>query len=82
MLTTKCSYLGHVNTPPAIAGGFGLRLKAGSIGVRQINPLSHREHPKGGHKRVGERGSIQQTLLLDSYPLFLAFSRREKESFF
>jgi hypothetical protein len=43
--------------------------------IRPINPLSHRE-------RAGERGSNKQALLLDSYPLFLAFSRREKESFF
>jgi len=57
----------RVSTPPAKS-----RIDRPS---GRLNPLSHRE-------RVGERGSIQQTLLLDSYPLFLAFSRGEKESFF
>jgi hypothetical protein len=37
-----------------------------------VNPLSPRE-------RVGERISNQRIILLDLHPLFLAFSRREKE---
>jgi len=58
-----------VNTPPAKAGGFGLRLKAGSIGhSADYHSLSH---PGEGW---GE--GIKQGNCFILYPLILAFSPR------
>jgi hypothetical protein len=58
-----------VNTPPAKAGGFGLRLKAGSIGhSADYHSLSH---PGEGW---GE--GIKQDNCFILYPLILAFSPR------
>ena len=59
-----------VNTPPAKAGGFKLRLEAGLIGPSADYSLSHRE-------RAGVRGSV--SLPFDFDPLILTFSLREKE---
>jgi hypothetical protein len=62
--------VGLVKTPLAKAGGFGLRQKGESI----CHPADYLPLPQGvpeGHKRAGKQESFQQTLLLDSYPLFL-----------
>jgi hypothetical protein len=55
-----------------VASGYGS--KPDGSAIRPINPLYLRE-------RVGGRGSYKAPLP-DSYPLILAFSRREKEDFF
>ena len=64
------------NTPPAKASGFGLRLKAGLIGhSADYPPLPQGE---GWGERSEGPGNTSQAPLPDSYPLILAFSRREK----
>ena len=45
-----------------------------------VNPLSLRE--RVGESEARGRGSCNKAALPDSYPLILAFSRREKEFFF
>jgi hypothetical protein len=46
LLAERLGSLPEVNTPPAKAGGFGLRLKAGSVGLRPTTPReSHRPAP-------------------------------------